>query len=82
MEPLIVPLRVAYTFSIPIDFDKYWTASSQQPDNKFERDAYSLEAVYGKSCLPEANLDVKGLALMPCWTGSVTSNRLQFEVDK
>jgi hypothetical protein len=42
---------------------------------------YFLEAQFSGRGLTqqEANLDVKGLALMPYWTGSITSNRLQFE---
>ena len=84
VDPLIVPLPVASTFSVPVDLDNYWTASSQEPDYRFEHGAYSLEAQFSGRGLSQqdANLDVKGLALMPYWMGSVSSNRLQFEVAK
>jgi hypothetical protein len=84
VDPFIVPLPVGSTFSVPVDLDKYWAASSQEGDYKFERGAYLLEARFTGQAVSqqEANLDVKGLALMPYWTGSIASNRVQFEVDK
>ena len=81
-DPLIVPLPVASAFSIPIDLDKYWSAASQEFDYKFARGTYLLQAQFtGKGVSQqEANPDVKGLALMPCWTGTATSNQLPFKV--
>jgi hypothetical protein len=48
---------------------------------KLKPGTYFLEAQFSGRGLTqqEANLDVKGLALMPYWTGSISSNRLQFE---
>ena len=82
VDPLIVPLPTGSTFSIPIDLEKYWAAASKEFEYKFQRGTYSLEARFsGKAVSPqEANLDVKGIALMPYWTGTVTSNQVQFEV--
>jgi hypothetical protein len=81
-DPLIVPLPVGSTFSIPVDLDKYWAAASEEFDYKLKPGTYFLEAQFdGRGVTQqEANLDVKGIALMPYWIGSVTSNRLQFEV--
>ena len=81
MDPLIVPLPVGSAFSIPVDLEKYWPAVSNEFDYKLKPGTYFLEAQFrGKGLTQqEANLDVKGLALMPYWTGSITSNRLQFE---
>jgi len=84
LDPLIVPLPTGATFSLPIDFEKYWAAKSQEFDYKIQPGTYFLEAQYtgkGVSQL-QANLDMKGVALMPYWTGTATSNRLQFEVGK
>jgi hypothetical protein len=79
--PLIVPLPVGSIFSIPVDLEKYWAAVSKEFEYKLKPGTYFLEAQFSGRGLtqPEANLDVKGLALMPYWTGSITSNRLQFE---
>jgi hypothetical protein len=84
VDPLIVPLPVASAFSISVDLDNYWAASSQEFDYRFGRGAYLLEAQFtGKGLSQqEANLDVKGLALMPYWKGTVTSNQLSFKVGK
>ena len=81
-DPLIVPLPVGSTFSIPVDLDKYWAAASEEFDYKLKPGTYFLEAQFdGRGVTKqEANLDVKGIALMPYWTGSITSNRLRFEV--
>ena len=81
VDPLIVPLPVGSTFSIPVDLEKYWAAASKEFEYKLKPGMYFLEAQFTGRGLTqsEANLDVKGLALMPYWTGSITSNRLQFE---
>jgi hypothetical protein len=84
MDPLILPLLVGSTFSLPVDLEKYWAAASKEFEYKFQRGTYSLEARFiGKAVSSqEANLDVKGIALMPYWTGTVNSNQLPFEVSK
>jgi hypothetical protein len=82
LDPLVLPIPAGAAFSIPVDFDKYWAAASKEFDYKPKPGNYSLEAQFtGKGVSQqEANLDVKGIALMPYWTGKVTSNHLQFEV--
>jgi hypothetical protein len=82
LDPLVLPLPTGASFSIPVDLEKYWAAASKEFDYKLKPGGYSLEAQFtGKGVSQqEANLDVKGIALMPYWTGTVTSNRLQFEV--
>jgi hypothetical protein len=82
VDPLVLPIPVGATFSIPVDLDKYWAAASKEFDYKLKPGSYSREARFtGKGVSQqEANLDVKGIALMSYWMGTVTSNRLQFEV--
>jgi hypothetical protein len=67
-----------------VDLGKYWAAPSKEFEYKFQRGTYSIQARYtGKAVSQqEANLDVKGIALMPYWTGTVTSNQLPFDVSK
>jgi hypothetical protein len=81
MDPLVVPLPVGSTFSIPVDLEKYVAAASKEFDYKLKPGTYFLEAQFtGRGFSQrEANLDMKGIALMPCWTGSITSNQLRFE---
>lgn len=82
LDPLIVPLPVGSIFSISVDLDKYWAAASNEFEYKLKPGTYFLEAeLSGRAVTQqEANLDVKGIALMPYWTSSIISNRLQFEV--
>jgi len=84
LDPLILPLPVGSTFSLPVDLGKYWAAPSKEFEYKFQRGTYSIQARFtGKAVSQqEANLDVKGIALMPYWTGTVTSNQLPFDVSK
>jgi hypothetical protein len=82
VDPFVLPIPIGATFSIPVDLDKYWAAESKEFDFKLKPGTYSLEAQFtGRSVSQqEANLDVKGIALMPYWTGTVASNHLRFEV--
>jgi hypothetical protein len=82
VDPFVLPLPTDAAFSILVDLDKYWAAASKEFDYKLKPGSYSIEAQFtGKGVSQqEANLDVKGIALMPYWTGTITSNRLQFEV--
>jgi hypothetical protein len=84
LDPLILPLPVGSTFSLPVDLGKYWAVQSKEFEYKFQRGTYSIQARFtGKAVSQqEANLDVKGIALMPYWTGTVTSNQLRFDVGK
>jgi hypothetical protein len=81
VDPLVLPLPSGATFSLPVDLANCLPVSPSEPDYKFEG-AYSIEARYtGKAVSSqEANLDTKGVALMPYWIGTVTSNRLPFDV--
>ena len=78
VDPFVVPIPVDATFSIPVNLDRYWPAVSNEFDYKLKPGTYSLEAQFtGRSVSQrEANLDVKGIALMPYWTDTVTSNQL------
>ncbi len=82
VDPLVLPLPTGAAFSILVDLDKYWPAASKEFDYKLKPGSYSIEAQFtGRGVRQqEANLDVKGIALMPYWTGTVTSNRQPFEV--
>jgi len=78
MDPLVVPLPVGASFSIPVDFTKF--APFGKDPLKLEPGTYVLQAQFqGKKAI-NPNLDMQGMALMPYWTGTVISNKLQFEI--
>jgi hypothetical protein len=84
LDPLILSLPIGSKFSLPVDLENYWAAQSKEFEYKFQRGRYSIQACFtGKAVSQqEANLDVKGIALMPYWTGTVTSKPLPFDIRK
>jgi hypothetical protein len=78
LDPFIVPLPGGASLKLPLHISKcLWDASGQLED--FEPDPnkhYTVQAQFtGKGVSQaEAGLDVKGIALMPYWTGAVVSN--------
>jgi len=46
VDPLIVPLPVGSTFSIPVDLSNYWPTAPTEPDYKLEPGNYRLEAQF------------------------------------
>jgi hypothetical protein len=82
VDPLVAPLPVSATFSIPVNLDGYWAVASAEFDYKPKPGSYALEAQFtGRGVSQqEANLDAKGISLMPYWQGDVTSNLLQFDL--
>lgn len=80
MDPLVVPLPAGAAFSIPVNLANY--APFGKPPLKLEPGAYVLQALFHGKRGVDPNLDMQGMKLMPYWTGTVVSNRLQFEVAK
>src|SRR5882724_4738138 len=78
LDPFIVPLPHGASLILPLDLTKYALYTSGQieelrPD---PTKPYTVRAQFtGKGVSQaEANLDVKGLALMPYWMGTALSN--------
>jgi hypothetical protein len=82
VDPMIVPLPVEATFSVLVDLDKYWDAAASEFGGKLKPGSYFVEARFEGAAVSqqEANLDMKAIALMPYWTGTVTSNQVRVEV--
>jgi hypothetical protein len=78
VDPLIVPLPNGASLRLALDISKYvYSASGHIEDFRPDRTKrYTVEAQFtGHGVTPtEANLDVKGIALMPYWTGTLVSN--------
>jgi hypothetical protein len=82
LDPLIVPLPAGATFSFPIDLKKCTASKEKNWQLTFPQGRYELRAQYTGERVPfaDANLDVKGIALMTFWTGNVQSSPLAFTV--
>lgn len=78
LDPFIVPLPHGASLSLALDLTKYALSTSGQiEDLRLDpTKPYTVQAqLTGKGVTQaEANLDVKGLALMPYWTGIAVSN--------
>ena len=82
MDPLVLPIPIGAHFSLPVDLTNYWSRETEEFAIKLDRGNYSIEAqITGKGVsFEEANLDMKGFSTLPYWQGTVSSNKLQFEV--
>jgi hypothetical protein len=79
LDPLIVPLPRSASLRLLLDISgtRPWYTLGQIEDFKPDlKKHYTLQAQFtGKGISEaEANLDLKGIALMPYWTGAVVSN--------
>jgi len=82
IDPLVVPLPEGATFTLPIDLDNYCSPRNHVFELSLGPGQYTVSAEYiggGVSQL-EANLDMKGILLMPYWIGTVKSNVVPFTV--
>jgi hypothetical protein len=76
LDPFVLPIPVDATFSIPVELDKYFAATSKERDYKLTPGTYSLKAEFiGKDVAHDLDL-----LLASYWNGTVTSNQLRFEV--
>jgi hypothetical protein len=78
LDPFIVPLPSGASLKLPLHISKYALYASGHMED-FRPDPnkrYTVQAQFtGKGVSQaEANLDVKGIALMPYWTGAAVSN--------
>jgi hypothetical protein len=81
VDPLVVPLPSDASLKLPVELSRcLWYASGQLENFAFDpKQPYTLRArLTGRRVSPadEPNLDMKGIALMPYWTGAVVSNTI------
>lgn len=79
VDPLIVPLPQGATFTLPVDLKDY-SSPRQHIFDPALAGSYILSAEYTGAGVPEqtVNLDMKGIALMLYWIGTVKSNNVPF----
>lgn len=82
IDPLIVPLPSGATFSFPINLDEYCDPKAENPKLHLRSGRYTLNAELKSQPISplEANLDMKGVALMPVWVGTVAAAPIVFTV--
>jgi hypothetical protein len=80
VDPLVVPLGVGCTFTVPVDLHNYMylAGEAKKYDVVLNPGIYSVEARF----VGEGVSQGAAAELMPYWIGSLTSNQLRFEVVK
>lgn len=79
LDPLILPLPNGASFRLPLELSKYALYTGNRitdPPRADSTKQYTVQAQFTGRAVSqtEANLDVKGIALMPYWTGTIRSN--------
>lgn len=80
VDPLIVPLPVGATFSFLVDLEKYGVPEEKIWKLHLVPGRYTLQVGYTGKAVSLANLDCKGIVLMPYWGGTVTATPVVFTI--
>ncbi len=82
VDPLIVPLPAGATFSFLVNIEKYGAPKEKIWKLHLTPGRYTMLANYTGRAVSQsqANLDVKGVALMPYWVGTVSAVPVVFTV--
>lgn len=80
VDPLVFPLPVGATLTLPVDLAKYVSPKKNIWDIILPPGRYELRASYTGVSAKDANFDMKGVSLMPYWTGTVVSRPLLFNI--
>jgi hypothetical protein len=77
---MVVPIPVRAGFALHVDLRDYFAPKEKVWNLNLSPGQYTLRAEYTGAGVSQlgANLDMKGIALMPYWTGSARSNSLLF----
>jgi hypothetical protein len=84
VDPLILPLPQGAEFAFPLDLRHYIAPKGGVWTLKLKPGKYLLKAEYKGVAVSraEANLDMQGMALLPVWTGQMSSQEISFEILK
>jgi hypothetical protein len=83
IDPMVVPLPPGATYSVRFSLNQYNAPEEKIWKLNLRSGSYSLTANYTGVAVPlqAANLDMKGISLMPYWTGTVQSDVLKFTIE-
>ncbi len=84
IDPLVVPLPQGATITLPVDLTDYSSPKEHVWELSLAPGRYKLSAKYSGAGVfqRQANLDMKGISLMPYWTGTVESNVVEFTTSR
>ena len=76
VDPFIVPLPAASSYTLRCTFEKYADSETGERIDLTAKD-YRIAAELLGEAVTNTNHDVQGLTLMPCWQGKVRSSEVQ-----
>ena len=82
MDDFIVALRSGATYILRLNLDQYWSPSTKEFELRLTPGRYTIAARFEGKGAKSTNTDMKGLALINFWQGSLESNGSNFEVSK
>jgi hypothetical protein len=80
IDDFIVPLRTGAFYVLRLKLDQYYCPKSKEFDLKLEPGRYQIIARFEGARASFVNPDMRGIALMRFWTGTLESNSLEFDV--
>jgi hypothetical protein len=76
VDPFIVPLPAGSRYTLRCKFAKYADSETGDRIDLTAKDYWIAAELLGEA-VTNTNLDVRGLALIPCWQGKVRSNEVR-----
>jgi hypothetical protein len=76
VDPFVLPLPAGSSYTLRCAFDKYADSETGDRLDLTAKDYRIVAELLGEA-ITETNLDVQGLALIPCWQGKARSNEVR-----
>lgn len=80
VDDFTVALRVGATYAFAVSLDEYWSEATKEFGLKLTPGRYRISAWFDGNGAMVGNVDMKGVALLSFWKGTVRSSVLEFEV--
>jgi hypothetical protein len=80
VDDFTVALRGGAMYAFPVSLDQYWSEATKEFGLKLTPGRYRILAQFDGTGARIPNLDMKGVALLNFWKGTVRSSVFEFEV--
>lgn len=80
VDDFTVALRVGATYAFAVSLDEYWSEATKEFRLKLTPGRYRISAWFDGNGAMVGNVDMKGVAFLNFWKGTVRSGVLEFEV--
>jgi hypothetical protein len=80
VDDFMVALPVGATYAFAVSLDQYWSEGTKGLGLKLTPGRHRISASFVGNGAMTGNVDMKGLALLNFWQGTVRSSVVEFEV--